>query len=135
MRQICAGRLRKYICVMSVMLLMFGMCFRVMETDSFLSHICETRNAATLENVDATIQNVDVCSLEVIQRQDTQTVRNELKRSARRYVTRNMWFGLAEVCMPESGENSIRQESSSDFTKCFNHIAILNFIHSQDGEK
>ena len=135
MGQICTERFKKFICAMSVMLLMLGMCFRVMEADSFLSYICVTRNAATLENVNATIQNVDVCSSETIQRQDTQSVQNELKRSARRYMTKNMWLALVEVCMPERGENSIRQESSSTFTKCFNHIAILNFIHSQDGEK
>lgn len=48
MRQICTERFKKFICAMSVMLLMLGMCFRVMEADSFLSYICVTRNAATL---------------------------------------------------------------------------------------
>lgn len=52
MRQICTERFKKFICAMSVMLLMLGMCFRVMEADSFLSYICVTRNAAiTIGNI------------------------------------------------------------------------------------
>lgn len=135
MKQIYAGRLRKFICVFSVMVLMLGMCFRDMETDSFFAYIQGEQNSATLENISSTIENVDVSCLETIQRQDAQSSRTDMKRSTRRYVMREFLSDSVEAHISVDGEKSIYQECSSLFVKCFNHIAILNFIHSQDGEK
>ncbi|MBE5853045.1 MAG: hypothetical protein E7299_08915 [Lachnospiraceae bacterium] len=135
MKKIYAERLKKFISIFSVMILVLGMCFHVMETDSSFACIQSVHNAATLENMSSTIENVDISCPETIQRQETSSVKTNVRRSTRRYEVKEFLAGNEEAYMPAGGEKHIRQESRLLFVKCFDHIAILNFIHSQDGEK
>ena len=120
---------------LSVLLLVAGMCFNYAETDSFFAYIHNYMNATTLEKTSSTIENANVRTLVTIQRQEENSGISDIICAGRKNMAREFMLSLAPFSMSDFADNSTSSENASRLVTCFNHIAILNYIHSLDGEK
>lgn len=128
-------RNHKLICILlTIMIMISGICFEQLQANSYFS----CRQEAAITKADSTIREVSVYeSLQLSQREvisSIQQVRVAGRRTNSRseYETELCFFDV-EILPQKSHSTSASEERS--FSEHSYSVAILNYIHKQDGEK
>ena len=119
---------------LSCFMLLAGMCFFYDETDSFLTCMQSYKCSFTLKSVDATREDVDVCDPCTFEKQEQLSSLSSNHMDKKITVKEYGAYFLEDIVTLYRSAHTY-QNISSFLPKCSGHGVILNFIHSQDGEK
>ena len=120
--------------LLTIMIMISGICFEQLQADSYFS----CKQEAAITKADSTIQEVSAYeSLQLKQREVIRSIR-QVRTVGRRINSRSEYE--TELCLfdvevlPQKFHSTSAGEECS-FSEHLCSVAIINYIHKQDGEK